>query len=131
MEKKANLQAILQEIQDTKYSDVQSPAMLIEYGFRMASYIAYTGEVCAEAKKILHDARRMAYLNVEGSLIAQERKWSISLMKDFVNDSCAKENEYYTLSDRANAACTHTLDLLRSTLSYLKTEISTTTFQSR
>ncbi len=122
MNKQSEIQAILLKIQDTKYSDIQSPEILLEYGFEMASYISFSGEAMAEAKKILHDARRMAYLKVEGSLIAQDRKWSVSLMKNYVDDLCAKENEYFLLCDRCNSACIHTLDLIRSAISYLKSE---------
>ncbi len=122
MNKRSEIQAILTEIQDTTYADVQSPDILLEYGFKLASYLSFSGEAMAEAKKILHDARRAAYLKVEGSTQAQARKWNVTLIKNYVDDSCANENEYYTLCDRCNSACVHTLDLIRSAISYLKSE---------
>jgi hypothetical protein len=109
---------------------VQSIDKLLEYGFRLQQWTSLSGEAMAEAKEILHNARRKAYLNVEGSLNAQNKKWSPMLAKDYVNDCCSGENAYYELCNRCNAACTHSLDLVRTAISALKAEMQQMNFQS-
>jgi hypothetical protein len=130
MSKEATVLAILQTIEDTTYCDVQSPVKLLEYGFQLTGWIAFTAQAVAEAKENLHNARRKAYINLVASLGAHEKKIGALLMKDYCNDSCAKENAYLTLCERANAAATHSNDLVRSALSYIKTEMVTSNYAS-
>jgi hypothetical protein len=130
MDKQPMILAILTEIQSTSYSDVQSIDALLEYGFRLTQHIAFSGEAMSEAKKALHDARRKAYLKVESSMTAQEKKWAPSLIKDYVNDCAANENAYYELCERCNRSATHSVDLIRTAVSALKTEMQTSNFQN-
>lgn len=124
MNKRAEILAILTAIQDTGYKEVSNPTQLMEYGFELAGWIAFTGEAVAEAKEILHRTRKQAYINLVASLGAQDKKIGEQMKKDYVNDCCAKEQAYLALCERANAAATHACDLVRSALSYLKTEMS-------
>src|SRR6478736_5845622 len=118
MNKRPEILAILTAIQDTSYKDVSSPAQLMEYGFELAGWISFTGEAVAEAKELLHNARRQAYINLVASLGAHEKKVGEQMKKDYCNDCCAKEQAYLSLCERANAAATHACDLVRSALSY-------------
>jgi hypothetical protein len=128
MNKQIEILAILQTIQDTSYSDVSNPTSLLEYAFKLTAWISFSGEAVAEAKQLLHEARRKAYINLVASLGANERKISVMLMKDYCNDCCAKENAYMALCERCNAAATHAADVCRSALSYLKTELQTSSY---
>lgn len=125
MNKQPEILSILTAIQDTSYSDVNNPVQLMEYGFRLTGWISFTAECIAEAKEQLHNARKQAYINLVASLGAQEKKIGVMIMKDYCNDLCGKENAYLALCERTNAAATHAADLVRSALSYLKTELST------
>jgi len=128
--KEAEILAILQAIQDMDYSDVSNPTSLLEYGFKLTGWIAFSGECVAQAKQLLHAARKQAYINLVASLGAHEKKIGVMLMKDYCNDVCGKENAYLSLCERCNAACTHAADVCRSALSYLKTELSTSAYQN-
>jgi len=130
MQKQAEILGILTRIQDTSYSDVQSIDALLDYGFELTQHIAFSGEAMSEAKKLLHDSRRKAYLRVEASMKAQEKKWAPSLIKDYVNDICADENAYYELCERCNRTATHSVDLVRTAISALKTEMITSNYQT-
>ncbi len=130
MKKRTDILAILSSIESTNYSDVQSIDLLLEYGFRLTQWVAFSGEAMAEAKQELHAARRNAYLKVESSLNAQQKKWSPMLAKDYVNDCCSAENAYYELCERANRAATHSVDLVRTAISALKAEMQTSNFQT-
>lgn len=129
--KKQELKAILNTIEQQEYSNISSIDVLLEYGFKLAQWIAFSGEAMAEAKERLHKARKAAYLKVEFSLNAQGKKWSPMLAKDYVNDCCYEENGYYELCERTNRTATHTLDLVRTAISALKTELQTMTFNSQ
>ncbi len=128
MTKQAEILAILSTIESTSYSDVANPVALLEHGFKLTGWIAFSGEAVAEAKELLHKARRKAYINLVASLGAQEKRIGVMLMKDYCNDCCASENGYLALCERCNAACTHAADLCRSALSYLKTELQTSSY---
>jgi hypothetical protein len=130
MNKKADIVAILEAISNTHYSDVNNPTVLLEYGFELTGFIAFSGECVAEAKEMLHKARKQAYINLVASLGAHEKKIGVMLMKDYCNDLCAEENAYLALCERANAAATHASDLVRSALSYLKTEMATINYNN-
>ena len=128
--KKADIKAILEAISQTHYKDVNNAVVLLEYGFELTGWIAFSGECVAEAKEILHRARKQAFIDLVASLGAQQKKIGAMLMKDYCNDVCAEENAYLALCERANAAATHASDLVRSALSYLKTEMATVNYNN-
>jgi hypothetical protein len=130
MNKKADIIAILEAISNTHYKDVSNPQVLLDYGFELTGWIAFSGEAVAEAKELLHNARKRAYINAVGSLGAHGEKMGVMLIKDYVNDICAAENAYLALCERCNAAATHASDLVRSALSYLKTEMATVNYNN-
>lgn len=130
MNKKPEILAIVSSIESTSFSDVQSITQLLEYGFKLTQWIAFSGEAMSEAKEQLHIARAKAYINVHGSLTAQGHKIAPSLLKDYVNDQCAAQNGFYELCERCNRASTHAMDLVRTAISALKTEMSVMNFQS-
>lgn len=128
MNKQPEILAILSVIESTSFNDVSNPTALLEHGFKLTGWIAFSGEAVAEAKELLHNARKQAYINLVASLGAHEKKIGAMIMKDYCNDCCAKENAYLSLCERCNAACTHAADLCRSALSYLKTELATSAY---
>lgn len=130
MNKHSEILGILTILQTTSYSDVQSINQLLEYGFQLQQHIAFSGEAMAEAKELLHTARKAAYLKVDASMNAQGKKWTPMLVKDYVNDCCSKENAYYELCERCNRSATHSLDFVRTAISALKAEMQSIQFQT-
>lgn len=120
------LKAILDTIEGTDYKNVESPSLLMEYGFKLQQWMAYSGSQMAEAKKALHEARRAAMINLIASLKANGATLGAALQKDYVNDLCAEENSVYELAGRVNSSCIHALDFVRSCLSTLKAEMNLT-----
>lgn len=123
MNREAEMRGYLGTMEGTTYASLGTIDALLTYGFEVKAFLAASGEAMADAKEQLHIARRDAYLKVEGSLIAQDRKWNVSLMKDYVNDCCAKHNAYFLLCERTNRTAVHTLDLVRTAISALKEEM--------
>lgn len=120
------LRGILDTIEGTDYKAVSSPALLMDYGFKLSQWMAFSGGQVAECKEALHNARRKAMVNLIASLKANGATLSASLQKDYVNDLCAKEAMQYELAGRVNASCTHALDLVRTCISMLKEELKIT-----
>src|SRR5690349_11315738 len=119
---KSELEAIMQTLMDTSYTDLQSIDQLIDYGFNMVGWIARTGQLMSEAKEQLHRKRRDAYKLAMEMLKDRKPQPSPLLVKDYVNDCCAEENALYELAERTNRACTHANDLIRTAVSALKQE---------
>lgn len=122
----SQLQAVLDTIEGTGFDSLQSINLLMDWGFKLQAWMAFSGSQQAEAKQMLHDARRKAMVNLIASLQANGATLAPSLQKEYVNDLCAKENYYYELAERCNRACVHGLDLVRTCISVLKTELSQT-----
>lgn len=122
----SQLQAVLDTIEGTSYADVQSLSLLMDWGFKLQQWMAFAGSQQAECKKALHDARRQAMVNLVASLKANGAELAISLQRDYVNDLCAQENYQYELAERCSRACVHALDLVRTCISTLKTEMQQT-----
>jgi uncharacterized protein YbjQ (UPF0145 family) len=124
MIQQSQLQAILDTIEGTSYSDVQSLNLLMEWGFKLQQWMAFAGSQQAECKLALHEARRKAMVNLIASLKANGADLAISLQKQYVEDLCANENYQYELAQRTCRAAVHALDFTRSCISTLKTELS-------
>lgn len=120
------LQEILERIESTSYENTQSITLLMDWGFKLQQWMAFSGSQQALCKKALHNARKQAMVNLVASLKANGAEMAISLQKDFVNDTCSEENYNLELAERCNRACVHSLDFTRSCLSTLKTELAQT-----
>lgn len=120
------LQAILDTIEATSFNEVQSLNLLMEWGFKLQSWMAFAGSQQAEAKRLLHEARRQAMINLIANLKANNAELAPSLQKEYVNDACSQENFHFELAERACRCCVHALDLVRTCISLLKTELQQT-----
>lgn len=123
MKKQAEILGILHKIESMQYSDVQSIDLLLEYGFQLTSWIAFTAEAMAEAKEHLHKTRADLYRAVNDEMSKRTKAPAPSLVKDWINDKCHKENGYYELCERTNRAATHSMELVRTAVSALKAEL--------
>lgn len=119
MDKKEEILRILKEIRTTDYCTMQSIDLLLEYGFKLTQYLAFSGEAMAEAKELLHKRRQEGLREAA----AQYKNGPTMIIKDYINDLSAVHHGYYELCERCNRACTHTIDLIRTAVSSLKQEM--------
>jgi len=94
-----------------------NPAEIQERIAAIMPYLARSGEMLADAKKLL---RKKKSSEISDTIIAITKEGHLSAkVQNALLDSIA-ENEAYLVDrlDRLNAACTHQLDALRSLLSY-------------
>lgn len=95
-----------------------------EYGSKLAGWIAYTGLAKAQAKRDLLQKKKETI----DKLMNDGHRLTPANFKEYVTASVSEEEYNYELADRTNAAATHQLDLIRSILSALKTEMSSINF---
>jgi hypothetical protein len=122
----SQLQAILDTIEGTSFDQVQSITLLMEWGFKLQQWMAFSGSQQAECKGALHSARRQALVNLIASLKANGATLSPMLQRDYINDLCGNENVNYELAERCSRTCVHSLDFVRTCISTLKTELQQT-----
>lgn len=112
------------QLQAVSPQTLESIAACTEYGSKLAGWIAYTGLAKAQAKRDLLAAKR----EMMDKMLSVGYKMSPSAFKDYIAASVSEEDYAFELADRTNAAATHQLDLVRSILSALKTEMSSINF---
>jgi len=95
-----------------------------EYGSKLAGWIAYTGLAKAQAKRDLLQKKKETI----DKLMNDGHRLTPANFKEYVTASVSGEEYIYELADRTNAAATHQLDLIRSILSALKTEMASINF---
>ena len=119
-----HLQKINNELQKVDAATFQTITACTEYGAKLAGWIAYTGLAKAQAKRDLLAKKGEALADI----LNRNDKLSPSVIKEWIAAKTNDEDYAFELADRTNAAATHQLDLVRSILSALKTEMSSINF---
>ncbi len=115
------------QLQAVTPQTLESIAACTEYGAKLAGWIAYTGLAKAQAKRDLLAKKGEALADI----LNRNDKLSPSIIKEWVASKSKDEEYNYELADRTNAAATHQLDLIRSILSALKTEMASINFYNQ
>lgn len=110
--------ANLQYIQDTlDLKCAQEPSALMDRMNELASLLATSAQTQASIKFHLTDALGFAMID------AFNQKYSPNMAKVYAEGRCSELISDYELSSRQNACITHSLDSLRSILSFTKSEL--------
>ena len=112
------------QLQAVTPQTLESIAACTEYGAKLAGWIAYTGLAKAQAKRDLLAKKGEALADI----LNRNDKLSPSVIKEWIAAKTKDEDYAFELADRTNAAATHQLDLIRSILSALKTEMASINF---
>lgn len=107
----------LQMFLETESSN--NPEELTDRILKLMSYIAYSGEMLAEAKKLLR-SRKSAEISKTIIAIAKEQCLSASVQNALLDSICDEEAFLVDFIERINRSATHQLDGCRSLLSYEK-----------
>jgi hypothetical protein len=107
----------LQMFLETESSN--DPAELQDRILKLMAYIAYSGEMLAEAKRLLR-SRKSAEISKTIIAIAKEQCLSASVQNALLDSICDEEAYLVDFIDRINRTATHQLDGCRSLLSYEK-----------
>lgn len=101
--------------------NVDDPVLLKDLLADTFSFLATSTKLQASCKYWLEENRKSVFTNpeVQESLF----KLSASLQKSLVDSYLANELAMYELSQRQNAFLTHSMEAIRSLLSFAKTEM--------
>ena len=89
---------------------------------KLQVYLARSGEMLANAKRLLNDKKSSEIANTIVK-IAKEECLSASAQNALVKSIAVDEQYLVDWLDRINSACVHQLDALRSLLSYEKEQL--------
>jgi hypothetical protein len=96
-----------------------SPAEMAERVAALCVYIARTGNMLAEAKRLLSRKRRGEVMRLIERILA-DNKLSAKVQNALVDSLCTDEQYLVDWVERLNRAATHQLEAMRSLLSYEK-----------
>lgn len=112
-----------QKIQDYLNITVSSdPAELVDRIATLMTYMSRSGEMLAQAKKILR-AKKTTEISKTIIAIAKEQCLSATVQNALLDSICEEEAYVVDWIERINRTCTHQIDGLRSLLSYEKEQI--------
>jgi len=94
-----------------------NPAEMSERISTLMSFMARSGEMLAEAKKILR-AKKTEQIQQTIIAIAKQACLSAKVQNALLDSICQDESFLVDWLDRINRSCTHQIDGLRSLLSY-------------
>lgn len=117
---KEQLKGTLQMIQETlsKRYDVSEPLNMLEYLEELGYLLGNSTLAQASARYWMEDAKRTAVQT------KNDISMPPSVLKEYLNSLCASEISSYELSERQHSALVHRIDAVRSSLSYLKSEMN-------
>jgi uncharacterized protein with PQ loop repeat len=98
------------------------PTELTERLSTLMTYMSRSGEMLAQAKKILR-TKKTSEINKTIIAIAKQECLSASVQNALLDSICEEESYMVDWLDRINRTCTHQIDGIRSLLSYVKEEM--------
>jgi hypothetical protein len=98
------------------------PAELVDRIANLMTYMARSGEMLAQAKKLLR-ARKTTEISKTIIAIAKEQCLSATVQNALLDSICEDEAFMVDWLERINRTCTHQIEGLRSLLSYEKEQM--------
>ena len=124
------LEAIQQHIESTTYEDF-SPAMRLMYDeiIKLNSWKSTTGRLMAESKKDLNKRKSELFNSVLSDPELVAKITAPSVIKEYIACRCYDLQYNFDFAERVNSSLGYSIESLRSILSAVKQELSTTQFQ--
>lgn len=107
----------------------QSIAWFIDHLGNLSKTLAFLNGQMAVAEEMLNKSKVNAYHTLIASSTANQKYFSPTLAKDYISAKVANEQYAYTICERASRTTLHQMDIFRSCLSSLKTELITSNYQ--
>jgi hypothetical protein len=116
----AHLEDILTELQSDTLESMTDGNSLMNYGAKISAHNAYAGDMMSRFKRELNQTKAKA----QGL-----DYFTPTMIKDYVGSKCSEQQYNFDLAQRVNRSCVHTMDLIRTSISYLKTELQNLNYQ--
>ena len=108
-----------------KYFDkdsAQDATALHAYLVQLTNYMARANLLMAEYNKKFREEKEKAYQKLMISSHAQQKYYSVTLAKDYVDSQCSESGYIYDLAERTSRLCNHTEKVIITIVSSLKSE---------
>lgn len=112
----------LNEIETFDKDTAQDGQALHEYLIVLTNRMARANFIMAEYQRKFREEKKAAYLKLTASSHAQQKYWSVSIAKDFVDSQCSQTGYVFDLAERLSRCITHVIDAVRTIISSLKSE---------
>lgn len=99
-----------------------NPQEVVERGNDLIVYLARSGEMLSEAKRILNEKKMSQSMQVIKDFIL-DNKLSAKVQNALIEGLCANEQKLVDWLDRINATCVHQIDWCRTCVSKQKEEM--------
>jgi len=83
----------------------------------LVTYLASTAALINEASALYQYTKMVAYNSIKNTVDASGKTKPASLIREYVNARCWDEGSTYEFSTRVNAAVTHTIEAVRTSIS--------------
>lgn len=110
------------KVQEFDKDSAQDGQVLHAYLIELTNIMSRANFLMAEYQKKFRKEKKVAYQNLAASSKAQEKYYSASLAKDYIDSQCSETGYVYDLAERVSRTCVHTCDSVRTIISSLKSE---------
>lgn len=116
------LKDYMKQIEDFDKDNAQDASALHSYLIQISNWQARANYLMAEYQRKFRQQKTVAYYNMAANQKAQNKYFSASQGKDFIDAQCSETGYIFDLAERLSRLCTHTGDSLRTIISSLKSE---------
>lgn len=120
----------MQIIQEFDKDCAQDASALHAYLIHLTQLMARANLLMAEYNKKFREEKKQAYLRLAASSQAQQKYYSASLAKDYIDSQCSETGYIYDLACRVSRSCVHAMDAIRTIISSLKSERTFSSYQT-
>jgi|SRR6185312_363051 len=109
-------------IQTFDRDSAQDGQVLHAYLIELTQIMSRANYLMAEYQRQFRQEKKAAYEQLAFSSKANDKYYSPSLAKDFVDAKCSESGYVYDLAERTSRLCSHVIDAVRTIISSLKSE---------
>lgn len=117
------------KVQEFDRDSAQDGQVLHAYLVDLTNITARSNFLVAEYKRKFRQEKKIAYEKLTKTVISEQRYYSPSLAKEYIDSQCNETGYVYDLAERCSATCVHTIDAVRTIISSLKSERTFANYQ--
>jgi hypothetical protein len=123
------LELYLFTIQSFNKDIAQDGQALHVYIVELTNMLARCNYLMAFHKKAFRESKKNAYAKLAASSQSQQKYYSPTLAKDYIDSCCSNTGYVYDLAERTSRTIVHTIDAIRTVISSLKSERQFSNYQ--
>lgn len=116
------LKVYLNTVNQFDKDSAQDASALHSYLIELTQFMARANYLMAEYQKKFREEKKEAYRVLTQSVIKDQKYYSASIAKDYVDAQCSETGYIYDLAERTSRLCYHVMDCIRTIISSLKSE---------